>query len=116
MLDNVPLAAHTRCVRCELLAGPAHPGLPSLERGLCPPRARDDRRAAVLRDPADRLLTPAEAAEVLGVTAATVRQWVRTGALRAYQLPGARARKPRGVRWRIRALDVRRFLAKSASA
>lgn len=48
-----------------------------------------------------KLLTPEEVAEILTVSPATVRSWLRTGALRGIKIQKL---------WRIREQDLRAFL------
>jgi excisionase family DNA binding protein len=59
----------------------------------------------------DRALTVPEVAERLSLSEWTVRQWLRTGRLKGYQLGGRRAG------WRVDESDLRAFLehAKQAS-
>lgn len=53
-----------------------------------------------------RLLTTAEVADRLGVTAYTVRRWVADGHLPAVKLPGAGR-----AQWRFHAADLDALLA-----
>lgn len=76
---------------------------------LCPDCWRD-----VLGEvgPAERvrrvLLTPSEAARVLGVSPRTIRAMIADGRLRALDL--AASDRPHGRRWRIRRRDLVRLL------
>jgi len=49
----------------------------------------------------DKLLTPEQAAEILGVKLRTMREWLRTG-----RIKGVKA----GALWRIRENDLEAFL------
>jgi excisionase family DNA binding protein len=51
----------------------------------------------------ERLLTPEEAANRLGIAPRTLREWLRSG-----KLPGVKL----GRLWRIRETDLKAFIAK----
>jgi excisionase family DNA binding protein len=54
----------------------------------------------------ERLLTPEQAANQLGIAPRTLREWLRSG-----KLPGVKL----GRLWRIREADLEAFIAKSAT-
>jgi excisionase family DNA binding protein len=83
-------------------------GLPGRVFGELGVRAEDvetfaQRRGAAVDRPRERLYSPEEAAEYLGVHVKTVRGWIRSGRLPASRLAGQRA-------LRIRASDLDRVL------
>ena len=57
--------------------------------------------------PQDRYQTVQEVADRLDVAEATVRQWIKSGALRAIDI---------GKGWRIASLDLERFLERHQTA
>jgi excisionase family DNA binding protein len=58
----------------------------------------------------DRALTVPEVAERLSLAQWTVRQWLRTGKLRGYQIGGRRAG------WRVDESDLRAFIEQAKQA
>lgn len=56
---------------------------------------------------AEVLLTPEEAAKILSVSPATIREWIRTGKLQA---------RKAGRLWRVRERDLETFLDGSSTA
>ncbi|MBN9491897.1 helix-turn-helix domain-containing protein [bacterium] len=70
-------------------------GLPARvfsELGVTPAQVEAYARSAPRRAaPAERLYSPEEAADYLGVHVQTVRAWIRSGKLRASRLTGQRA-------------------------
>lgn len=69
-------------------------GLPARvfgELGVTPEEVEGARVGAERAAAAERLYSPEEAAEYLGVHVQTVRSWIRSGRLRAFRLTGQRA-------------------------
>lgn len=109
---GVPLASHARCVACNVLLG-------------CPgevPRAQGDKESAglcvdcwaegirvLVKDRTKRFYSPREVARILGVSYDTVRDYIRSGELKAHPVK-LDAAGPTGNRWRIWKRDFTTFL------
>ena len=56
----------------------------------------------------ERLLTPAEVGQRLGVSAYTIREWLKVGRLRGFRLGATK------LGWRVRESDLDRFIEQLA--
>jgi excisionase family DNA binding protein len=108
LMSEVRRSGHRRIDELHFLLAFMHTkeGLPPRvfgELGVTPDQAEQFARSGRMPDDPERLYSPEEAAEYLGVHVQTVRAWIRSGRLRASRLAGQRA-------LRIAAPDLRSVL------
>jgi len=108
LMDEVRRSGHRRIDELHFLLAfmRTREGLPSRvfgELGVAPEQVEHFARSGRMAEEPERLYSPEEAAEYLGVHVQTVRAWIRSGRLRASRLAGQRA-------LRIAAPDLRSVL------